>query len=417
MQKNSVVAGAFALISGTGLAQAIGLLALPILTRLYTPEDFGLFAVYTSILSLGTVIVCLRYELAVVLPKTSRAALLVLRVCMWASLIVCLLMALVIFFAEKQLIAWYDLKGQAGWLWLIPFSLLAGGLYKAAIFWHTRNKHYKKLAVAKLSQSLPQTATQLALGFAAFGIYGLIAGEILGKLSALFSLSVGRGTKAVKTTASLQRLKKMTCIYKKFPLVSSWSAFINQLGVIAPALFIAAYFNAEVAGWYALAQRTLAVPMDLIGQSILSLYIGEASELLRTSPEKLKGLFFMFLSRMFVLGFIPVLVIVLMGDWLFSTVLGQQWAEAAIYAKVLVFAFWFRFAISPLSQTLNMLERQDIQFVWDLGRLLLVIGGFYLAVLFKADEITVLIIYTAIIIVAQTAYAAITYTQLNRLKA
>ena len=416
MDKKSIFGSAVVLISGTGFAQLVALLALPVITRLYTPADFGLFAVYAAILSLGTVVVCLRYELAMVLPKKDGTALLVYKLCLFATLLSTVLMALMVLFAGESLASLYSVSPQSPLFWFIPLSLLVGGLYKAGMFWHTRKKNYRRLAVAKISQSVPQTMIQLLLGLTTLGVVGLIIGEIAGKACGVLALRRKYpGRVEVKKKITAKRLVCIAAAYKHFPLVSSWSTLINQLGVVAPAIFIAASFGAEVAGWYAMAQRLLAVPMDLIGQSIMSLYIGEFSALKRENPQAMQALFGKFLSRMFLAGVIPVLAILAAGDWLFTNVLGAEWEEAATYAKVLVFAFWFRFAVSPLSQTLNLIERQDIQLGWDVARMILVAIGFTAVLLFDLSAIITVVIYTGVVIVAQVSYALITYYQLRRI--
>jgi O-antigen/teichoic acid export membrane protein len=415
LQNRSVLTSAITLISGTGAAQLIGLMALPILTRFYTPDEFGLFAVYGAILSLISVLVCLRYELAVVLPKTARVALLVVRLCLFATVFVSLLSVMLLVFAEDVLCQLYAIDPAANWLWLIPVSLLVGGLYKTATFWHTREKNYKRLACAKISQSVPQVMVQLLLGFTPLGILGLILGEIIGKACGAISLWVKTDelTK-LKKNVTARRLNIVAGTYKKFPLVSSWSVLINQFGVIAPALAIAAYFGAEVAGWYAMAQRILGIPMDLIGQAILSLYVGEASAVKRQSPSQLKSLYLNYLSKMFMLGAIVVVVIVAAGDWLFLTFLGGEWGEAAVYAKILVVGFWFRFAVCPLSQTLNLIGCQDIQLYWDLGRLTMVFACFIYIFAESLSPLAALIVYTGVVIMSQTSHAVITLYQLGK---
>ena len=91
--------------------------------------------------------------------------------------------------------------------------------------------------------------------------------------------------------------KKAAYLYRKFPLITSWSTLANQCALVVPAIFIGAFYSVEAAGFYAMAQRLLAIPMDLIGQSVMSLYIGELSDYKRKSPEKMKSLFYSFFEQ------------------------------------------------------------------------------------------------------------------------
>lgn len=417
VQKNSLLASATMLISGTGIAQLIALLALPVLSRIYTPADFGLFAVYMSLLSLATVVVCFRYELAIVLPKKERSAYQVFRLAILASCVSSLVFGSILYLSNTWLTNKYELKDASYILWVLPPSLFITGLMAAVTSWNNRNRSYRLLAVSKLAQSLPQTGTQLLLGFAAWGPLGLIAGEILGKASGFLVQWRGGavGSTAYSRRVSFYQLKKMAAIYRRFPLVSSWSSILNQLGVVAPAIFLAAHFGPEIAGFYAMADRVLAIPMDLVGRSIQSLYIGEASKVLRQSPEKLRSLFITFASRMFLLGLIPVLLVLAFGEWALVELLGAKWQLTGEFAKILCISFLFRFAVSPLSQTLNFIQRQDIQLVWDAGRLIAIMGAFFAVVSWQLPPTTALISYAAVVVISQISYAAITINQLGRL--
>ena len=411
----SMMSNVLTLILGTGGAQIVALLALPLLTRLYTPEDFGLFSVYSAIVSIGTIVICLRYELAITLPKTDRAGFLVYQLCRYSAFLTSFIFAVIFWFSSDMLAEMYEVSQGTLWLWFIPVSLLVGGLYKASIFWHTRKKDYKRLATAKISQSLPQTFFQLVFGLSPLGAGGLVIGEVIGKACGAISLEKKHLSAADTVRPSVTKIKTMAGIYKDFPLVSSGSAVVNQLGIVAPSMFIATYFGIEVAGLYAMSQRLLAVPMDLIGQSIMSLYIGEVSELKRKNPKGMASLYTKFISRMFLAGSGIVFMVLVFGDWVFVKVFGSEWLGASDYAKVMVFAFWFRFAVSPLSQTLNIIGRQDIQIKWDVTRLFLVVLGFSVAILLGLEPLEAMIIYTGVIIFSQCLHALITLLQLRRI--
>ncbi len=417
MQKSKLLASAIMLISGTGAAQLIALLALPALSRLYSPTEFGFFSVYASLLSIATVMVCFRYELAVILPKKERAAYQVFRLAAVASIVSSVFFGVIIYIFNDWLTIKYELTNAQYILWILPPSLFITGLMAAVTSWNTRNKSYRLLTLSKLGQSLPQTAVQLFLGYGKWGVLGLIVGELVGKFSGL--LIQWRGERLTghrySRHVSVTSLKKMAAIYRRFPLVSSWSSAINQLGMVAPAIFLAAHYGPEVAGFYAMTDRLLTVPMDLVGRSIQSLYIGEASSVMRKSPELLQRLFIKFASRMFMLGMIPVMLIGLYGEWALVLVLGEKWQQAGLFAQILSVSFLFRFAISPLSQTLNMIEKQGLQLIWDACRFSAVLLGFASVVLVNLPPTTALAIYAAVVVVSQVAYAIITVKQLGRL--
>lgn len=408
---------AFTLSSATGVAQIVALLAAPVLTRLYTPDDFGMFSVYASILSLVVVVACLRYELAITLPEENSSALALLSLSVFAVLLLTFGCGVGVYLFGDSLGAWFGLKDQKFLLTFLPMSLLLAGLYKAGSYWAIRTKSFRIVAVSKISQSSTQTVTQIVLGVLSLGAFGLVIGELLGKVLANVALWIGirRDDSANISHVTVAQLKFEASRYRKFPLISSWSAMINQAGGVAPTLLLAGLYGPVVAGWYALVQRVLAMPMDLVGQSIQMLYFGEASELIRKNTSALRRLFLKSAAGLFLLGLIPASLLFFFGDTLFAFVFGEEWRQAGVFSQILSVAFLFRFAISPLTQTLNIIERQDLQLIWDACRLVAVVGVLAAVYLLERDAGDALAAYVAVVVVSQVSYAALALAQFKRL--
>ena len=79
------------LMTGSGLAAFITVISAPLVTRLYTPEDFGVFALFISITSVVGAIACFRYDVAIVLPRYNYQAVqlasLSIALCVFVSLV------------------------------------------------------------------------------------------------------------------------------------------------------------------------------------------------------------------------------------------------------------------------------------------------------------------------------------------
>ena len=112
------------LVSGTGLAQLIGVLAAPILTRLYAPEAFGVAALFASITGILGVLACMRYELSIVLPDNDREAANLLGVSLCFSVLIALLTVPIIGFAGPQVLQWVRMPELGPYLWLAPITAL-----------------------------------------------------------------------------------------------------------------------------------------------------------------------------------------------------------------------------------------------------------------------------------------------------
>jgi O-antigen/teichoic acid export membrane protein len=363
----SIVAG------GTALAQAMAVAASPLLTRIYKPVDFGALQIFISLMALALVAACGRYEVAVLLPEDEQSAIDILAV---AVLCVCLTAAAA---AGAALICHYHWILPAGvlvlrgHLWVLPVSVLGGGLYQALSYWVMRHKGYQQIAATKFTQAGAQVATQVSAGFFLHSSLGLLIGDAAGRIfgSGRFLRELWLNDSSRLRGIRPSRMMRLAIRYRDYPLVSMWGALINASGLALPSLFLAQYYGAQNTGWFALVNRVLGVPGALIGASIAQVYTSEAATLSRSDPRRLMYIFRKTTLRMLYLGLVPCILFTLFAPRLFALIFGAGWREAGEYARYLAFMFYAGFMNSPVTMTLNLLERQRAQFVWDGSRLAL----------------------------------------------
>lgn len=378
----SFIRNVVTLMTGTTFAQALLILVAPILTRLYSPEDFGIFALYTSILGIIAVVACWRYELAIVLPEKDEDAanLLVLSIiiCFGMAVLTLILVALFRHPVAKLLGA----PELTPWLWFMPLSLIAAGLFKAFNYWSTRRKQFRRLAVRQITQSTVTAGTQLGAGFAFHpGPGGLIGGSIIGQLTATGRLAWQIWRDEGKYLASYIRRKdlyRMSVRFRKFPLYDSWSGLLNTASTMLPALLLGYFFTPAIVGYYALGHRVLSMPMGVIGGSIAQAFFPRAAEARRSG--NLDKITFEMFQQLLAIGLVPMLLITIVAPDLFALVFGSRWWTAGEYVRWLSLWLLFVFISSPLSNIYSVLERQRagliVNAVMFSTRLLaLVIGG------------------------------------------
>jgi len=167
------------LVSGTGLAQVIALLAAPILTRLYGPEAFGVAALFASITGILGVLACMRYELAIVLPDDDHEAANLLAVSFVISLIMAGLTIPIIGYSGDQVLVWVNMPELAPYLWLIPLVVLVHGVFTALNYWNTRMKHFTSLAITRVTSQFVGSGTSMGLGLAGYASGGSLIGASL----------------------------------------------------------------------------------------------------------------------------------------------------------------------------------------------------------------------------------------------
>jgi O-antigen/teichoic acid export membrane protein len=365
------------LASGTAIAQLLFVLAMPVLTRLYTPSDYGTLAVYSSTLTVLLVLASLRYEAAIPLPEEEEVAgsLLALTLIVLAAMTV--LVALLVWLAGDAFVARANVAALRPYLWLIPVGLLGAGTYQALSYWAIRRRAFGRIARTKLSQGIGQVVAQVGLGLVKAGAPGLLVGDVIGRVAGGGGLAIlaFRDRPFARVTGA--SLRAAAGRYRRFPLLTTWSGLLNIGSLQLPSILFAASFGATAAGLYALSYKMLVLPTMLVGQTVGQVFLARAATLSRES-ERLRLLTERTALALFACG-LPVFgAVALGGPQLFATAMGSQWEQAGRYAQTLApwFAVWL--VSNPLSGLLSVREWQvsalaftAFEFALRLGALLI----------------------------------------------
>ncbi len=356
LPKNQFARGVSVLVGGTFGAQVLMMLISPLLTRIYSPSDFGLLAIYIGILNLFTVVASFRYQLAIPLPESDEEAAHITLLSLFILFFITFLSCGVAFFAGTELANLFGAPQIEKYIWLLPLGILFGGGYQIFNYWAIRAKSFGDIANTKIKQSLVSAFIQVT----AFKMGGgaLLFGHTLGQ---------GIGTNALmrpffKSKSykgwTFNKLKKVALRYKAFPIFSTWASLFNTAGSQLPPILFAVLFSPAIAGLYALTNRVLASPALLIGNAIGNVFHANAAENYREG--KLQKLFENVLDKLAMLAMPMMVCLVLAAPQLFSLIFGEKWADAGIYAQFMSVWLSMVFIASPLSILFTVLEEQKI---------------------------------------------------------
>jgi len=371
------------LVSGTVVAQALGLIFSPIIARLYTPDDFGTAAIFVSLTSIFGVLACLRYQFAVLLPQSDKEAANVLALSLSFAVIVTGITSFLIIVGRKPIIQILNAPDLYHYVWLFPVSLLFVGIPQALNHWHLRMKNFGRLATVKVSSAVARHGMQLILGiFGYIQAGGLIAGNLLG--SALGVSLLGQhiwkhDVRRFKNDVRFERMITVLKRYRKFPLIDVWGGFLNNLSWQLPPLMLSYFFSQTIVGFYALSFRVIQAPMQLIGRAIVQVFFQRTSEL-RDNKFELAMTVESVFQRLVAFGLLPALLMTFAGREFFVVIFGENWTESGIYLQILAPWMFFRFISSPLSTLFTVLERQELTLIVHIAIVLtrlfaLLIGG------------------------------------------
>ena len=388
---NDMLSDSLKLFSGTTLGQIIPFLAGPILSRLYSPSDFGLYALLSSTAGILSIISTGAYEYAVLTAdneeESDQLSLLSAFLSAAFSALSGIIIAIMLVFAQP----WAE--NSLGWIWLIiPIFIVFQGLTNVSNYSLNRQQRYGRMSKGKFLKSLFTTLFQVILGVAKipWGLFpGTVGGTIISSSYQCFGVkdNLIRASKAF----SFVNLKKLAKKYYRFPAFTMPSQLLNELSVQVPVYLLKAFFTTAVVGIYALPQKLLNVPVMLIGNSIGQVYFQKAAQQRNDFPalaETTKSLF-RFLFR---IGVLPFSIILVFGDHLFPWIFGAEWQQSGIFAQML--SPWLLFVLigSPISKLFTVQNKQKLglfsnSILISLRVASLLIGG----LLFRSEMISILL--------------------------
>ncbi|MGN7740090.1 lipopolysaccharide biosynthesis protein [Pseudomonas sp. 22526] len=377
--KNLFVRNVIILMTGTGIAQAIPIAISPILSRLYTPEDFGIFALYMAVASIFAVLVTGRYELAIILPEEDSDAINVVALSIVLSLIVSGVLLLFVCVFNEQIVTLLKSPSISGWLYFIPVSTLFMGVYQSLNCWNNRKGYYKRMAFSRMVQSAGVASGQLGAGYSGMGGAGMVAGQLGGLIisTGLLGRLVYREDKGELEKISRSRIAAIGRKYSVFPKYLILGQLANVASGQMPLLLLSMFFGPAIAGFYSLTEKTLSAPISLVGGAVGDVFRSEAA-LAYKENGNCRELFLKTLSKLALFATVPVLPVLFFGPWLFSFVFGEQWRTSGEIASIVSIMVFFQALSSPLSQTVLLAGMQSIDLAWQVLRLFLSIGSFFL---------------------------------------
>lgn len=401
------------LASGTTLAQAFPMLFSPLLTRIYTPEEFGIFALYLAISSVLSVVVTARYELAIMLPKDDGESANLLALSFFIAIIFSLLTFLILFALPFDNLVFF----------LLPLGTLFTGLFQALSYWNNRQQQFNHLSKAKIINSIIMISIQIALGLTFLKNEGLIIGYILGQLSGLAVLAWIQLPLLfkIKNSINLEKIKLVLYSHKDKPLLSTWGGLMDSIAFQAPTVVVTHIFGFSAAGFYNLASKSINLPLSLIGFSIGQVTFQHIANLSTSNPIAIT--FFIKKKLILMLSFsIPIFLILFFTiEDLFSFIFGKTWSEAGHYAALICIPATVKFAANPLSVIFLLKENTKAGVIWQILYLISITSGIIASWLLEVDLWHFACLMVTIDFILYTLYILLIfntskkYNQLNQL--
>lgn len=389
--------------------QAIYLLASPIISRLVPPDAFGVYALYAALLGIVSVCATGKFELAIPLanrqPVAARLAALSLGL---ALAVVAAIFLTFLLLDQTQLLAEsYGIEMR--FVILLCGGVLAICVLQVLTFLAIRSGDFTGVAAARFTNGASLAGSHVLFGVLGLGAVGLIAGQILSHI--LSAATLRRSIRIIGTAkATGVLLRKTISRYRRFPTYSAPAAVINAGTVRAPAALLTLSYDERVGGAFLFCQTVLSAPVMLFGRAVGQVYIGKLAEKRRSAENDIPKLLRWIAVRLFLFALVPSAVIAFAGEWLFGTVFGENWVLAGQIAEIMSIVILVEFVVIPIGQTLELIERQEVQLYWDGFRLTGVLAIFWISHKMQLSVLTTISYYAVFIVGCYLLFLSFIFT-------
>lgn len=352
------------LLSGTAIAQLIPLLATPVLTRIYTPEQFGALAILLAVANPLSLLVCGRYDLTVVLPRDDERANVLARLALLLAVVVSLVLGGLLWSFRKPLSGLMGGEVALFPVLLAPLLFLLMGFFQPLNNWLIRKQAFRAMSVNKMVQTTGITLVSLGLGWWAFE-HGLMVGYVAG-----WALYVAFGAMQVRWKGFRFRplqfaaMREAALAYRSFPLYNALPAVMNTATLSIPVFLLTRVFDEQVTGQFNLCRQTIFLPVTFFATSFMQVYMQRASSTVAAGGAVLPSLR-RSVQLLGALALALVLVLLTAGPFLFGLVFGAQWTEAGNYARILALPIALQFVVVPLTPLLPALGHIRAYSIWQ----------------------------------------------------
>lgn len=347
--------------SGTAAAQAISVAFTPFVTRLYGPEALGLQGAFTAVAGILATVAALSYPIAIVLPRSDAEARALSRLCLRVGVIMSLLAMAAILLLGAKAFALLNIESITTFRFLLPLAMLSSVATAVATQWGIRKKAYGLTAKAGIITALAMGAAKVGVGTVRPAAVTLVLIAILGGLLTALLTFLGLRRLHANTDADESGPEptpwQTAHTHSDFALLRTPQNLINALSASLPILILSRYFGSAPAGYYSVAASVLAIPVGLIGNSVMQVFYPRVTDAIRAG-EDARSLIITTTRTMAMTGALPFGVVLVGGGTLFAFAFGPDWRPAGVYAQWLSVWLFFQYLNKPAVAAIAALRLQ-----------------------------------------------------------
>jgi len=392
--KSNFVKDILILVGGTGFAQVISFLLTPVLTRIYSPKEYGILGLFTMVVLVLGILPTLQLQNIIIIEKVEDFAKKATGVTIIIASTIAFSLFLILLFTKEYLSTLLNIVEYENWLLLVPLLTWTNSIYLLLMSWANRRGNFKLMSVNRIILAIFVPVISILLSYLTKNATGLIIGYILGNFLVTFLLIhffIIR--EKLNFSFCVADIKEVLVKYKDFPKFSLPSTIINIFINQIPILMLGKYSSTASVGHFNLSNRTLGMPIVLISSSFNEVFKQRAT-LEYNKHGKCDRIFLKSFFSLLIISILSFSVFALYGSEIFTFVFGEQWRNAGKYSAIMVPLFIMRFSISPLTYLFVIANKQKDDLWGHIGMLFFITLSFPISYSLSEDTISMITGYT-----------------------
>ncbi len=373
-------------MSGTAVAQLLGYVLMPVIARLYSPSDFGLFGSFQAVATAIAAGVTLQYSQALLMPTEQDDAANLMAVSLLSVLSITVLCALLVLLFRDATLRLLRLDALSHIAWILPIAIAVTGVNQTLQAWSIRRKAFTSTSVSQVVRTVVAFSVQTGSGLAHAGGGGLVGGAAIGDAAASASLTgliIGKDREMILSAVNWKGMKRLAHEYRDFAIYLTPQNVTYYISQAIPVLILARFFGVATAGIYTLGLRMTQAPFSLLRNAIYQVLLQKLTESHNLGKD-LHPLFVKATIGMAATVVLPAIIVFISGPPLFALILGERWFAAGEYARWLVLLMIPWFSNVPGSILARVFNQQRNLFILEVATLVctataLLVGAVFLS--------------------------------------
>ena len=398
------------LLSTGVLTAAITALSLPIIARLYSPEELGTYQLFISIVLVFSSVSSFKYELAIVLPRRRYQSLIVIRIALLSTFISTILYGLIFYFFSEIVLSYFNATELLVVAWMIPIGVGLNGLVQMLQMCLVYKGDFSQLSYNKGSQAVINNGMNIGLGQYNASFTTLIVSYISSNLFIILMASARcKNLLNSRRSLSFSLLFRYAKKYGKFPTLNTTNTILNNVSINLPVFVLSRHFNMEVVGIYMMANRLLDMPISLVSGALSQVFTKFAADDYKISPDQLKNRYLNTLKKLAIVSIVFILGVGLLSLVGVDILLGDEWEKVNTIMLILGLSKCAQLMNSPLASTLSIVNRQEI----GLMLLFIFLPIRYISLTFSDDLFNTLFMYSIATMIFYFTYNLFMYKSIK----